>query len=121
MRQLKADLSAIAMAVLAKPEIKVASFLSLDHKDNIRILLDASTVSQILKLGRSLLLDVVSVQLTEQNHRTAAILGQSFEGLGCLSLASASAFNRAFSASSISLASSSALSLSSSANLSSSS
>lgn len=84
MRQLKADLSAIAMSVLAKPEIKVASFLSLDHKDNIRILLDASTVSQILKLGRSLLLDVVSVQLTEQDHRTAAILGQSLEGLGCL-------------------------------------
>ena len=84
MRQFKADLSAIAMSVLAKPEIKVTSFLSLDHKDNVRILLDASTVSQILKLGRSLLLDVVSVQLTEQDHRTAAILGQSFEGLGCL-------------------------------------
>ena len=68
MRQFKADLSAIAMSVLAKPEIKVASFLSLDHKDNIRILLDASTVSQILKLGRSLLLDVVSVQLTEKKY-----------------------------------------------------
>ena len=32
------------------------------------ILLDASTVSQILKLGRSLLLDVVSVQLTEKKY-----------------------------------------------------
>ena len=84
MRQLKADLSAIAMSVLAKPEIQVTSFLSLDHKDNVRILLDASTVSQILKLGRTFLLDVVSVQLTEQDHWTAAILGQSFEGLGCL-------------------------------------
>ena len=65
MSQLEADLSSIAMSVLSKPEVKVAAFLSLDHKDNIRILLDASTVPQILKLGRSSLLDVISVQLTE--------------------------------------------------------
>ena len=84
MRQLKADLSAIAMSVLTKPEIKVASFLSLDHKDNVRILLDASTVSQILKLRRTSFLDVVAVQLTEQNHRASAILSQSFKGLGRL-------------------------------------
>ena len=84
MSQLEADLSSIAMSILAEPEVKVASFFSLDHKDNIRILLDASTVSQILKLGRSSFLYVISVQLTEQDHRAAAILGQSFEGLGRL-------------------------------------
>lgn len=84
MCQLEADLSAVAVSVLSKPKVKVASFFSLDHKDNIRILLYASTVSQILKLWRSSFLDVISVQLTEQDHRAAAILGQSFEGLGRL-------------------------------------
>ena len=84
MSQLEADLSAVAMPVLSKPEVKVATFLSLDHKNNIRILLDASTIPQILELGRSSLLDVVAVQLTEQDHRAATILGQSFEGLGRL-------------------------------------
>ena len=74
MCQLETDLSSIAMSVLAEPEVKVAPFLSLDHKDNIRILLDASTVPQILKLGRSSFLDVISVQLTEQDHRAVAIL-----------------------------------------------
>ena len=78
MRHLKADLSAIAMSVLAKPEIQVTSFLSLDHKDNVRILLDASTVSQILKLGRSLLVDVVSVQLAEQQLEPYAPSRQTF-------------------------------------------
>ena len=67
------------MSIFPEPKVHATCLYSLNDENNICILLDASTVTQILKIRRTTILDAVTVQLAEQNNRTATILGQPLQ------------------------------------------
>ena len=67
------------MSIFPEPKVHATCLYSLNDENNICILLDASTVAQILKIRRTTILEAVTVQLAEQNNRTATILGQPLQ------------------------------------------
>ena len=77
--KMQTHFATIAMSIFSEPKVHATCLYSLNDENNICILLDASTVTQILKIRRATVSDIIAVQLTEQNNRTATILCQALQ------------------------------------------